>query len=538
MLTFPLPFALLLVAEPGIVEPLSVAPEASAEVARALQAPALDVEGDSPNVRGPQLAPPQLLAGDVHQRRRSYLLAALETGALFVGGTIWYWDRTWYSSESNWDLHFDWTSWSKKLDLSAIRFDTDRYSTSATDHPRAGIGYYQAARGNGLGFAESYAWVFATEVAWAYFVEWDELPSLNDMIMTPQSGTVVGESLFRLGEFFDASAPTIANRLGALIFSPFAAVNDLSSGRSAPRRGPFDDYGFTQTIEHQFQVSFEGLASDLDGRRSDLASVAVDTRLASLAGRPGSGWLTVWPGERTELDVRVLAAKNGVQGTNFHSSTLFMGRYLRHYAAPRVEGASSSERPSGWGLLLGLGTDFDYNTRQLSFVDDRVVSSGLLGPMFDLAFNRGRFGIRMSLSTFYSLAIVQSLAYPSFGAPSTLPSNELSTPLSQWGYYYGQGPTSFASLDVRAGMVEVSANAYLGAYWSINAWDRYQERLRDELSPSDLRSAASATLSLKPTRSPLKIAATVEGDHRSGQLAGRSAVSNETRAGAGIAFAF
>ena len=181
-------------ADPGVIEPLTPPP---------MELPAEAVDPPAPP------APPA--------PRKSYLLASLETGLIFGTGVYWYWDRTWYSS--GWDLRFSWRGWGRKFDFGAVRFDADRFDTNANSHPRAGLYYYQAARGNGLGFAESYLWVFVTSVVWEYLVEFNEFPSINDMIFTPQGGVVVGESTYRLGRFFDAGSPTIANRAGAPVFA-------------------------------------------------------------------------------------------------------------------------------------------------------------------------------------------------------------------------------------------------------------------------------------------------------------------------------
>jgi hypothetical protein len=527
----------VLFADPTIVEPLSTASAPGAATLATPRAPepsssSWRLDGEPPHPIS------SLPSGILTPRRPNYLLAALETGALFVGGTIWYWDRTWYSS-GPFDLHFDWASWGKKLDLSAIRFDTDRYSTSAGDHPRAGISYYQAARGNGLGFATSYLWVFGTETLWAYLVEWDELPSLNDMIMTPQSGTVVGESMFRLGQFFDAGAPTLANRIGAIIFSPIAFIDDLATGRRPAREGPLDEWGFTRTMSHRFVFALDGLVSSLDGKRASLAAFGVESDLVTAPGyeRPGRGWTGVGAGERTDLAVRILASP-GIQGTSFHSSTLFGGRYFRHYAGDDSGGAAIPPDLAGWGALLGLGTSFDYETRQLVPSEDKVVSSGLLGPALELEAARGPSRVRVSLAAYYSLAIIQSLAYAQYGDPSTNAVYELSTPLHEWGYYYGQGVTSFGSATARFGVIELGVTANLAAYWSINAWDRYQERLRNELSPSDTRSGAAARVALRLFHGTAQLAASVEGYRRTGELGGRTALSREGRAGVGVAFVF
>jgi hypothetical protein len=524
---------LLVLADPGIVEPL---PTGVDPPPAEMRAPPPAVPSDIVPLGALKLEPPNVLASGARARRpKSYLLAALETGALFMAGAIWYWDRTWYSDEDGWDLHFNWSSWEKKLDFSAVRFDTDRWDTSAGDHPRAALGYYLAARGNGFSFAASYAWAVASEVLWAYFVEWDEQPSLNDMVMGPQSGVPVGESVFRLGEFLDASAPTLPNRLGAFLVSPSAAINDLATGRRPTPEGPFDEFGFTRAIQHRFVLAAGILASDLDGKRDDLASFGVESSLASYAGRAGRGWLSVAAGERTELEIGVLAS-HGLQGDSVHSSTIFGGRYFRSYEEPDPDDPRA--RPVGWGALLALGTALDYDRRQLSFIDDRVISSGMLGPVVDVAADRGAYGVHLSLAAYYSLAIIQSLAYAAFGFPSPTAAYQLSTPLEIWGYYYGQGITSQGKLTAHAGWLELGLTARYGAYWSINSFDRYQERLRDETTESDTRSMAIATLALRPFRVPLRLTATLEGYDRASRIAETRVVSKETRAGLGLDFLF
>ena len=502
--------------DPGVIEPLAP--------------PAADVPVETPDLA------PDVRSPDPPKNR---LFAALETGLIFGAGALWYWDRTWYSSD--WDLRFTWPAWGDKFDLGAVRFDADRFDTNANSHPRAGLYYFQAARGNGLSFAESYLWVFATSVVWEYVVEFNEFPSINDMIFTPAGGVVVGEATYRLGRFFDAGSPTLANRAGALLFSPFAVLDDLASGRRPSAEGATDAYGFPRAIHHRFALALDVLASDLDGARGDLQALGVETALVSHRGyrRPGHDAVTVGPGEWTELGAQVLYGQpGGVQGFDFHSSTLLMGRYVRRYDELYPDDVWRPDNVRGWGALIGLGTAFDYDTRTLAYGDDKVAGAGLIGPVVELRRERGHDGIRFALSTYYSFAMVDSLAYAVYGDPLTVAAYEINTPLRQQGYYYGQGLSSVSSVVARLGDLELSLATSLAAYWSINFRDRYQENLQGELAVSDTRASGAVNASVRPFGGPVRVSARVEHYERTGELAGRSAVSLETRAGLGAAFVF
>jgi len=79
--------------------------------------------------------------------------------------------------------------------LHEITFDGDHFNTNAAGHPLDGTAYYQIARGNGLGPGASFVSSFLASMFWEYFVEIPENPSLNDLILTPTAGAIIGEAL-------------------------------------------------------------------------------------------------------------------------------------------------------------------------------------------------------------------------------------------------------------------------------------------------------------------------------------------------------
>lgn len=469
-------------------------------------------------------------------RQKNYLMSALQTGVILGTGTWWYWSSS--APEETWDLRFDLASWRRKLDGDALRFDADRFDTNASSHPRAGLYYYQVARGNGFSFAESYVWTAVASALWEYLIEWNENPSINDLILTPAGGAVMGESTFRLGSFFGMSSPTLANRTAATLFSPIAALDDLLTGRPRSVEGPFDALGFTQTMKHKFALVFDRLACTIDGKRSDQSAVSLDTAVVSHRGyrRPGHRTVTVGPGAWTELAARLFFDSDTVEGFNLHSSALVVGRYTRHYAERDPSESWRTTRPRGWGLLFGLGTAFDYHARELNPWLDKIVSAGLLGPTAELSAESGSFGVRLALSSYYSFAMVQSLAYMADASPAS--PLAVNTALRNQGYYYGHGVTSLGLLAFRIGDVELSVAADFGAYWSINGRDRFQERLESDISLSDTRSSGVAAAGVRPWGGPILIAGRLERLERIGHMGSSSASSEETRAGVGAGLIF
>src|SRR5690242_12224823 len=78
----------------------------------------------------------------------NYLRAALEEGAILIGGSVQY--ATASSNSVDWDLQYDWPSFRSKLTGQSVRFDTNHFDTNMVTHPVAGTLYYVAARGNRL----------------------------------------------------------------------------------------------------------------------------------------------------------------------------------------------------------------------------------------------------------------------------------------------------------------------------------------------------------------------------------------------------
>src|SRR3954452_19137960 len=238
-------------------------------------------------------APPERPPNGDDERPPTYLRAAIETMALLGLGTTWYWTRV-SSQKDGWDINFDWRSWRRKIDLDAVRFDDNLYVTNAFSHPISGTMYYNAARSNGLGLFRSYLSAFMASTFWEYMIEFHELPSLNDIIMTPAGGTAIGEPLYRLSRSFAAGPRTLAHRIGARLFSPISSLHHLMDGKHAPP--------VTPPSEERLWMELGAASASLEGNaHRNEASLSLGSALVFQPQyrRPGQGVASVAPGSWT-----------------------------------------------------------------------------------------------------------------------------------------------------------------------------------------------------------------------------------------------
>ena len=453
-----------------------------------------------------------------------YLRTAFEEFLVIGVGAIWYWR---HPAKNSWDLHFDWTDWRAKMfSTRMIVLDDDLFATNALAHPFAGAIYYQIARGNGLSPLASLVASFLTSTAWEYLGEWDEKPSTNDLILTPAGGAVIGEATYRLGRMFAAGSPSMGNCLGALLFSPIATLNEARVCRSGDRQ-PTDDFGLPARTWHYLSFNLGQAYFSFDGGAvSQALDLGLGVAIVDHRGyrQPGTGLGASSPGEWTELTWENLLSHGGLRGLWIHAGGVWWGRYYRNYAA-RDE--TAHRETDGWGMMLGLGSTFDFDSRLLPLEWDRVVTAGLGGPMLEYSSRHGGLITRATFNAQYGFSMVTSLAFP--GAAAAYANSTIKSELQENGYYYAQSVTGSATLSLNDEPIEVYLRARGGAYWSINSDDRYQGQITDNFSLHDQRIYLRAAATLRILGGPLRGALAFDQINRDSQLPGSSYSGVERR---------
>lgn len=135
--------------------------------------------------------------------RRDYRRLAYDTG-LYLGVTVIAFGILWVMPESTtgWDradiqengITDKWLYNVKKGPV----MDTDDWVLNYVTHPYSGAVYYMTARSSGFTIVESFGYsALMSTFFWEYGVEaFAEVPSIQDLIITPVLGSVMGEGFF------------------------------------------------------------------------------------------------------------------------------------------------------------------------------------------------------------------------------------------------------------------------------------------------------------------------------------------------------
>jgi hypothetical protein len=423
-------------------------------------------------------------------------------------------------------IHFNWSTWEHNVtSVHSLVLDEDRFNVGAIGHAIDGTVYYQIARGYGLGPLGSFLTSVGAELIWQYVSEWDTKPATNDVIGTPLAGWVIGEASYRVGQFFAEGEPGVINCVGAAVFAPVATFNDrtVCGGRRA--EAAVDNAGPRRSAWHHFELGV-GAGETVfvgAGTRTETSLYGEGRIVTNTAyGRPGTNVVTARPGQWTGLASRWLVADERARGGFFHADSLLVGRYARRYSEtdPGVE-------PNGWGALVGLGSTFDYDTRDLPTMDDRTASIGVVGPVGELRARRGIVALRARVAATYGLAQVTSLAYPA--AMPVLATQSVRGVLAEHGYYYAQAVLPSATVEADAGALRLVLDGRGASYWSIDHDDPNQSQLRNGFALWDGRLNLAAAAAVRPFHGPVSVGVAAASADREGHAAGYAATVRERR---------
>lgn len=123
---------------------------------------------------------------------------------LYFGAALTSFAILWVSPESfsNWDKEKIreegiFKRWSENVQAGPV-WDKDKWYLNWLTHPWAGAVYYMSARGSGFKRWESFVYsTLMSTIFWEYGVEaFAEIPSWQDLIITPTLGSLLGEVIF------------------------------------------------------------------------------------------------------------------------------------------------------------------------------------------------------------------------------------------------------------------------------------------------------------------------------------------------------
>jgi hypothetical protein len=403
----------------------------------------------------------------LHRRERPrYLRAAVEMAALLGAGTAWYWiDRE--RQVADWDF----PSLQQRLTLEAVRFDNNDFWINFIAHPLDGAAAHALARGNHLSLAASFGYGMLTSLTWEYVLEFREKVSINDIIVTPVTGVVVGEFMHRLGQSLNAPRPAGTERwwhqLAGWTFGPTVAIHDALDAR--PSQASL--HAARADIWRSLRLSYAWTENRLDGdARAGASALRFDGRLVAIPGylQPGRFGRAFADADITSLRLDLTYGAAG-SGVDLYADTLLLGVY----------GQRISPQGTGAAVAAGVNLAYRYADETLRPWKDQLGIAHLPGLGADAHLLGRHASLSVHARVHGDFAGLRAGPYPDWKAEN--PDVIDKSILRKQSYYYGWGWSGRASAALATRFATLGGEIFYGRYASQEGLDRVQEQVTDDV---------------------------------------------------------
>jgi len=482
---------------------------AYAQSAPARPQSATDTFEDADGVERPFTATYELYFGRARGEPH-YLHAAVASATLLGIGLFMYWANP-DANSADWELN----RFAAKFESSSVRFDDNAFTTNNWLHPLAGSGYYGLTRIEHVGIPMSLVYASTASTLWEYVLEWREKVSINDLILTPLGGAVLGECFLHLNDYLNIGNPAGSGGQRAARYSVGLAGFIHRALHGEPMRDdplPNDEIGFSTAYVHRMQVAYQlAYVGNDRGGETLLHSVVAHTELVAIPGflRTGSFHLWFTEGNFSEMRARVGFSKLALAEVDLRFRTALFGYYTQSFArAPR----------RGHATALSGAMAFDHRQSWLLGHRDEVALLHLLGPAWDGWWAAGDVSFHGLLEASVDFGGVRPAAYGAWEQAN--PEQSVKSLLERYGYAYVWGPSGRLRTTLAYRAFEAELRLGYGHYDSIEGADRYQERITRSAASSDELIDYETWLGYQPRTLPLQLRAGFEARMHRGSVEG------------------
>jgi hypothetical protein len=450
---------------------------------RAITAPPLTVRAPAPTAASPasaeeeEVAPFERSPRDLHWGR-----TFAEAGALFGILETKYWiDKDANSFDFQYDVNLH-NLKERFITFRAWSLDDNFFNTNGWHHTAQGGLNYLFARSNGFSSIESYVFSLGLSAAWEFFGEFKEEVSVNDLVVTPRSGAVVGEAVWQLGVFFLRGDANWFNRIAGNTLTLGRGLLDRHDGKPLFHSARTSSLGFDATVNHRFALFVLGGQREEAGQSEGIARLGLDTELLLIPGfdRPQRG---------KELRIAPSFTQIHVEATRTDQTFVDFRAFARA-AVTMWHRKDIRDDGNGWNLLYGLSSAYEYGFHASKDFDDkrthdRVAIAHLLGPTFDLTLYRYGLVARMITDVYADFGLLRSHAIDAHLA--LFPDEEVRSTIVRDNYYHALGLTGRVRAQVAYGPVAGGLAYQRDHFKSVQGIDRHQADLVDDYALYDER---------------------------------------------------
>jgi hypothetical protein len=435
----------------------------------------------------------ELALQDVHESdppRTNALRAALEL-SVFMGIGIFS-----YASDDEMKQDWDYVN-TTPGDFARRIFTTDQMAFDNNSvflnwgHTYAGAYYYQVARENGFDTMESFLINIASSSFWEYIVEYRELVSINDQIMTGVGGAVMGEALYQMADMLSQKPSSFLNKTMITYLKPAhlvhgavdkTGIKKLRHGfkQSGFRRDNFQRFDLLSGVRysgnrprerprHTFDIAFDG----------EVVHHPIHTQ-----------------GETTRMVIRTTAAEvaqrlsvtdNGIEDFHAYSKISFTNLLTKNIRLDR------RGRRNGYSFFAGPAMGIEYNSRGKQHTHDFYAFTDILGASVDTSMFSRDILLRVAAGLYGNFTMVRPAAINSY-FDNGYTFEQTKSELRSHNYYFATG------FSFRARVEASYRNWSLGSKFSHHNWDsidansldRHPDQLTIDLKLHDHRTLIEA----------------------------------------------
>lgn len=480
-----------------------LAAPASAEPGRGGAPQAFAAHGYYLDPRGARVAFEPMYEGWFGPERYPFspLRAALENVGLLGVELGVYWSDF---SSSVVDWQFSDLS-SKLTSREAFRFDDNLLTTNYVFHPFAGTTHYVVTRSNGFPVWGGLAVAAASSAIYEFVLEWKELVSLNDLVVTPIGGTAMGEFFYQLGNYLNSEPPAAHRHAGVGEVLHQSAKSTLGLPRGVhdaldrPEPSPWaarDNLGLSSAYFHSFRVlAAQQSIQDRNGLVGRVFGADASFELAAMPGFQRVGQFQRWfsTGNFTSCKVRLFLEP----GAHLHDTELAFDSHLLGHYQQDLRAAPGGKR--GYANELALGMGLDYVTQGWPGSNDAYGVVHVLRPVERAWLALGPALLSFGLDAAADFASVHSIAYETYAARY----GELGTKSSliRHGYAHGLGLSTGVAAALEVTPFELGARGQYAHYESLDGAERYQETVTQQPHGSETVTRFAAYLRAEPAGS-------------------------------------